>query len=108
MPPIPAPPAPRTSPVIADDSLLVLAIGMQCLILVGDQYLQSECKTSGTQETAHAHEALVGRVGEQESGKEDKEDAKGRWVDEGPEFGFYGMRAEALDGEALGCGCCLR
>lgn len=49
MPPTPASPAPRTSPVIADDSLLVLAIGTQCLILARDQYLKSECKTSGTQ-----------------------------------------------------------
>jgi len=65
MPPTPASPAPRTTPVFIDE------IGLCVLVLARDQSPESKCKTSGTQETAHTHEALVRRVGEQEGGKED-------------------------------------
>lgn len=106
MPPTPATPAPRTTPLFADETCpLVLGIEMQCLILVRDQYLKSECKTSSTQETPQAHKALVGRVGEQESGKEDEEDAKCRLVEEDPLVGFCCTGGQALDSEALSC-CC--
>ena len=41
----------------------------------------------------------MGRVGEKESAKEEEEDAKCRWVGEGPKFGLRCTGAEALHGE---------
>jgi len=99
MPSTPAPPAPCATSVFAETRPLVLRIEMQCLIFTGDEYLQSDSKAARTKYTAHAHEPLVGRVGEQEGGKEDEEDAKCRRVGEGPKFGFRCTGAEALHGE---------
>ena len=106
LPPTPAAPAPRTAPLFADETcplVLVLGIEMQCLVLVRDQYLKPERKTSETQETPQAHDALVGRVGEQERGKEDEEDAKCRLVEEDPLLGFCRTGGGAPDGKALSC-----
>lgn len=106
MPPTPASPAPRTTPCA-----FVLGIEMQCLVLARDEHLKSECKTSGTQETPHADEALVGQMEEQESGKEDEEDTKCRLVGEEPIDPMLWLRcagAEALDGEALHWCCYWR
>ena len=89
----------------------MLGIEMQWLVLARDQYLESERKTSGTQETLHADEALVGRMGEQESGKEDEEDTKCRLVGEepiDPMLWLWCAGAEALDGEALSWCCYWR
>ena len=95
--PTPATPAPCTTPLFADETCpFVLGIEVQCLVLVRDQYLKSECKTSGTQETPQTHESLVGRVGEQESGKEDEEDAICRLVEGDPMMGFCCTGGEAL------------
>lgn len=71
MPPTPASPTPCTAPVFADDRIEV-----QCLVLARDHNFKAHSKTGCTQQTAHAQEALVGRMGEQEGGKEDEEDAK--------------------------------
>lgn len=99
MPSTPASPGPGPTPVLADARPFMLGIEMQCLVFARDQYLKSDSKATRTKYTSHAHKPLMGRVGEQEGGKEDEEDAKCRRVGEGPKFGFRGTGAEALHGD---------